>query len=183
MNRHALASFLCLFALAVSLACSGCSVTRHQKPGRSSQLMPASIGLPADYPAGWGMQEMTQPENPIGESRQNAERTTTTVDPKTGVVTVTTDKAETVIGGSQDLAAIIKEKVGADHLRNLVAALLMAVVAWCCRREWPIVAIALGVGAVVVAFFGLGWAIGFAGFSLGGVVIYYAARAKLAPIV
>jgi hypothetical protein len=167
-------------AIAVFAFCGGgCSgVVKHQKGGRASQSLGVSIP-PMDYMGMPPEQFMEQPENPVGESRQAMARTVTTVDPASGVVTSTTEHAETTIGGSQDLAKIIKQKVGADHLRNLIAALLMAAVAWLCRREWPIVGVALGVGAVVVAFFGIAWAVGFAGFGLGAVVIYYAARSQI----
>jgi len=158
-----------LIAAFLFLACIGCNTTRHQKPGRSTQSLPPVATV----------QDMQQPENPTGESRQQAERSVTTIDPKTGVVTVTTDRAETVIGGSQDLAAIVREKVGADHLRNLSLALAMGLIAWILRREWPIVAGVLAVGAIIVAFFGIGWALGFGGFGLGALIAYYVARSQL----
>lgn len=176
-------------ALALTvIALTGCnSVPRHQKGGSSSQWFPSISAMipttqmeapPAD--PGTPMQSMQQPENPEGVSTQTLHRTITTTTPDGAVVT-TVERAETTVGGSQDMVAMIKEAVGADQLRALLLALIMAFAAYLCRREWPFVAVALSVGAVVVAVFGITYALGFGGISLGAVVAYYIARARLAP--
>lgn len=179
MTRQTITALICAFALLVLFALPGCSVTRHQKGGKAGQSLSSPVPVfaaPIHIPAS---QTIEQPENPQGESRQNLARVVTTVDPVSGVITSTSEKAETTIGGSQDLAKIVKEKVGADHLRNLAAALCMGLVAWLMRREWPYLAGALGIGAVFTAFFGLWIALGFAGFVGGGMFVYFAARARI----
>lgn len=175
-----------LLLLALLAGCS--TVPRHQKGGSSGQSFPPVSSFvptfqraapPVEQPA--PMQVMHQPENPEGVSTQSLHRTITTTAPDGSVVT-TVERAETVVGGSQDLTAMIKEAVGVDQLRALLLALIMAFAAYFCRKEWPFVAVALGVGAVVVAVFGVTYAMIFGGVSIGAVISYYIVRAQLAPV-
>jgi hypothetical protein len=179
-------------AICACLALTACKTfPPHQKGGNAAQSLgkaPAAprliIDHPAPRPSEYGFdpaipsQSMQQPENPLGESKQILRRTITTTAP-TGEVVTTVETAETVIGGSQSLADIAKQIMSADHWRNMAVALLMAIIAWYARKEWPTVATVLAVGALIVAFFGLKWALGF-GAAGGGIVIgYYILRAQL----
>ena len=121
-----------------------------------------------------------QPENPEGPSIQKLVRTITTTAP-TGEVVTTVERAETQVGGSQSLADIAKEIMGAEHWRNMAVALLMGIIAWIMRREWPTIAGILAFGAIVVAFFGLQWALAFAGVG-GGIFIGYHLLKSQLPI-
>jgi predicted RND superfamily exporter protein len=175
-----------LAAIALLLALTGCnSIPRPQKGGSSGQSFPpipaSSFVATTQQSAPAPMQIMHQPENPEGVSTQLLHRTVTTTSPDGSVVT-TVERAETTVGGSQDMAAIIKEAVGADQLRALLLALIMGFTAFLCRHPWPFVAVALAVGAVVVAVFGIAYALAFGGIGLGAVVAYYIARAQLAPL-
>jgi hypothetical protein len=177
------------FGFTVALFLAGCtSVPRHQKGGGASQsLSPLSIlripdaRLDVPPPEPGPSQSLSQPENPEGESAQEITRTITTTSPDGSVVT-TVERATTKLGGSQSLTDMIKEAVGADQLRALLLALIMAFTAFLCRHSWPFVAVALAVGAVVVAVFGIAYALAFGGIGLGAVVAYYIARAQLAPL-
>jgi hypothetical protein len=167
--------------LAVSLLAllAGCATKTppHQKGGNAAQSLGSSPPAPAlviEHPA----QSMQQPENPLGESKQVLHRTITTTAP-TGEVVTTVERAETVIGGSQSLADIAKQIMGADHWRNMAVALLMGIVAWIMRREWPTIAGILAFGAIVVAFFGLQYALAFAGVGGGVFLGYHLLRSQL----
>jgi hypothetical protein len=187
-NLLGAAALLCLLV--------GCATSKpppHQKGGSAAQsLGPAPamprLNIPTAQPkladpvfhvpvAGQAMQ---QPENPLGESKQVLHRTITTTAP-TGEVVTTVERAETVIGGSQSLADIAKQIMGAEHWKNMAVALLMGIIAWIMRKEWPTVAGILALGAIVVAFFGLQWALGFAGIG-GGIFIGYHLLKSQLPI-
>lgn len=62
------------------------------------------------------------------------------------------ERATTQIGTSQDLAGIVKAwgAAGAAHYKALVWALALGLAAWrAWKREWPLIAAVLGVGAVL----------------------------------
>ena len=177
--------------LAVSLLAllAGCATKGppHQKGGGGAQ----SLGLPPMPPNlvqvtpqaptlknDTAQQVFWQPENPEGPSIQKLVRTITTTAP-TGEVVTTVERAETQVGGSQSLADIAKEIMGADHWRNMAVALLMGIIAWIMRREWPTIAGILAFGAIVVAFFGLQWALAFAGVGGGVFLGYHILRSQL----
>lgn len=181
----------------IACACLALAACRtgppHQKGGNAAQSLGPAPAMPklniahasprlsdpafAVLPS----QSMQQPENPLGESKQVLRRTITTTAP-TGEVVTTVETAETVIGGSQSLADIAKQIMSADHWRNMAVALLMAIVAWYARREWPTVAVVLAIGAIVVALFGLKWALGFGAMGGGLVVGYYVVRAQFGQL-
>jgi len=181
-------------ALAACLMLAGCLTSKgppHQKGGATAQSLGPAPAMPklnmrtaqpqlADsaFVVPVAGQAMQQPENPLGESKQVLHRTITTTAP-TGEVVTTVERAETVIGGSQSLADIAKQIMGADHWRNMAVALLMGIIAWIMRREWPTIAGILALGAIVVAFFGLQWALGFAGIGGGIFVGYHLLRSQL----
>lgn len=123
-------------------------------------------------------QMLQQPENPEGASVQSLVRTTTTTQPD-GSVTTTIERAETSIGGSQDLADIMKEYLGAEYMKRLSIALIMALIAFKVRREWPIIAGVLAIGALIVAYFGLAYVVAISGAAGGLFVAYYVVKSKL----
>jgi hypothetical protein len=181
-----------LAAIIAVLVLAGCKTggPPHQKGGKAAQSLGPAPAMPQLHIAHTApklanptftvppSQSMQQPENPLGESKQVLRRTITTTAP-TGEVVTTVETAETVIGGSQSLADIAKQIMGAEHWRNMAVALLMAIVAWYARKDWPTVAVILAVGALVVALFGLKWALGFGAAGGGMVIGYYILRAQL----
>jgi hypothetical protein len=163
--------------LAVSLLAllAGCATKTppHQKGGTTAQSLGPAPTMPklkmttaqpqlADsaFVVPVAGQAMQQPENPLGESKQVLHRTITTTAPTGEVV-------------------IAKQVMGADHWRNMAVALLMGIVAWIMRREWPTIAGILAFGAIVVAFFGLQWALAFAGIGGGVFLGYHLLRSQL----
>lgn len=162
---------LTLFALAAGC---GSPVQRHQKGGRTAQ----TLGAP---PAAAPLQTLQQPENPEGRSVQELRRTTTTTAP-TGEVVTTVEVAHTEIGGSQDLAQIIKQAAASDYFRRIALALILAVLAFAVRREWPSLQWVFGLGAVAVAFFGLPVVLVVAGLGGGIVLAYHILSARLRPL-
>lgn len=65
---------------------------------------------------------------------------------------VVTEKATTQIGTSQDLAGILKAwgTAGAAHYKAILWALVLGVAAWrAWKREWPLIAAVLGIGAIL----------------------------------
>ena len=163
------------------LAClPGCSAQpRHQRGGRTAQTLgvtfqdvraPGVSQLPA-------VQTLTQPENPEGESLQELTETTTTTAPSGEVVTVV-KRARTVIGGSQDLADILQEYAATEYARRIALALILGVVAFAVRKEWPSLQWVFGLGAVAVAFFGPLAVLGVAGAAGGLIAAYYIVSAR-----
>lgn len=176
---------LLLLVLAIVWFLSGCGapVQRHQRGGASAQTLGApalDVGRPlAGAPiTGAPRQSMTQPENPEGQSQQEMSRTTTTTHAD-GSVTTTREVAKTVIGGSQSLTDILKAYAAGEYMRRIAIALIMGLVAWLMRKEWPLIAGVLAIGALVVAFFGPGYALAFAGAGAGIYVAYHVVRAQL----
>lgn len=163
-----------LLVLAATLLGGCTNAPRHQRGGSTAQTLgtaPAIRIAPA--------QTLQQPENPEGESRQVIVRTITTTTPAGDTIT-TTEKAETVIGGSQSLADILKEYAAADYIRRLAMALIIAVIAYRVRVEWPTISWGLGIGAAIVAFYGLPAVIGCAVFGGAVFLTYHVVRSKLA---
>lgn len=162
MNAHKRHIFIfiaiLLFAAAMWLMVGCTPVPKHQQGGKSSQSLgtpPRRPTLSTDEipPTQW----MEQPENPEGPSSQILKSTTTLVHPD-GTVETTTSEAETIIGGSQDLGAIIKEYVGTEHFKNLLYALLLGIAAvYVNYKGWPMAAGALCIGAVLTAVSGPVW--------------------------
>ena len=108
---------------------------------------------------------------------QEMRETVTTTTPAGDVVT-TVRTARTVIGGSQDLADIIKEYSASEYTRRLALALVLAVAAFAVRKDWPSLQWVFGAGAVLVAFCGVGWALAILGGAGGVVFAYYATTLK-----
>lgn len=163
----------------VFLTLAGCSaVPKHQKGGWSNQSFPLTpidvATTPLPVPP---MQSMSQPENPEGVSSQLLSRTITTTKPDGSVVT-TVEKAETVVGGSQNMAEIVKEAVGADRLKALLVSFIMLAVAFYLRNEWKFVAGILTIGAAVVAVFGLAFAGWFGSAGIAIFVTYHIVKAQ-----
>ena len=179
-----LRSALAIVALGVVLTLlplllGGCApVQRHQRGGGSSQSLGDARPAPVIAP----YQAMQQPENPEGQSLQELTRTVTTTHAD-GSVTTTREVARTVIGGSQRLADILKEYAKGEYMRRIALALIMGLIAWLLRKEWPLVAGVLGIGALVVAFFGPGWALAFAGAGAGIYVTYYIVSARIGRVI
>jgi hypothetical protein len=182
-----------LVAISLLALLAGCATKTppHQKGGSTAQSLGPAPTMPklnmtttqpqladAAFVVPVAGQAMQQPENPLGESKQVLHRTITTTAP-TGEVVTTVERAETVIGGSQSLADIAKQIMGAEHWRNMAVALLMGIIAWIMRREWPTIAGILAFGAIVVAFFGLQWALAFAGVGGGIFIGYHILRSQL----
>jgi len=72
-----------------------------------------------------------------------------------------TEKATTQIGTAQDLAGIVKTwgAAGAAHSKAILWALLLGLAAWTAwKREWPLIAAVLGIGAVLSLF--IAWWVG-----------------------
>ena len=149
---------LVTLVLVAAFGCANNGATRV-KGGGSSQEFPASdnFGMPAPADASEPAsapavrQSLAQPENPEGESRQKMSEERTEVRPD-GTVIRTVRHASTELGGSQDLAEILKEYAGTEYTRRLLLALLLGAVAWTARREWPVAAGLLAAGAVATAF-------------------------------
>ena len=172
------------FVFLVSL--SGCQMApRHQRGGRTAQTLGFSVTAPATSQPGTShlpaVQTLTQPENPEGESLQELTETTTTTAPSGEVVTVV-KRARTVIGGSQRLADILKEYASTEYARRIALALVLGVVAFAVRKEWPSLQWVFGIGAVAVAFFGPLAVLGVAGAAGGLIVAYYIVTARLAAV-
>lgn len=175
-------SALVLLAVLFLALLAGCSsAPRHQRGGAASQSLglsapvtPRSLAQPGASPvaAAAPAQTLVQPENPEGESMQELRETVTTTTPAGDVVT-TVRTARTVIGGSQDLAEMVKAYAASEYTRRLALALVLAVVAFAVRRDWPSLQWVLGGGAVLVAFCGLGWALAVLGAGGGVVLAYY----------
>lgn len=180
-------SALVLLLILVAVLAAGCaSQPRHQRGGSAAQSLgfsfsPPPAPAPAAQPAP-AVQVLTQPENPDGESMQEIRETTTTTTPTGDVVTVV-KSARTVIGGSQSLAEIAKAYASSEYTRRLALALVLAVVAFAVRREWPSLQWVFGGGAVLVAFCGLGWALAVLGAGGGMVLAYYVTTLKVGPVV
>lgn len=165
-----------IFAIALVLALAGCgTVAKHQKGGITTQ----SLGTPATptAPATPPQQSLAQPENPKEVSTQEIRETVTTTAP-TGEVVTTVKHAKTTLGGSQDLAEIMKEYAASEYTRRIVLALILAGVAYFVRNDWPSLQWVFGIGAVCVAFFGPLAVIGVAGLGAGIVLAYYIVKAK-----
>lgn len=175
------------------LSVSGCARSpRHQKGGTIAQSLgwSSQLGNPGSAPTPQsplaspllgGAQSLTQPENPQGESMQELRETTTTTTPAGDVVTVV-KSARTVIGGSQDLADIMKAYAASEYMRRIALALILAVVAFAVRRDWPSLQWVFGLGAVAVAFFGPLAVLAVAGIGAGIIAAYYIVSAKLAAL-
>ena len=169
----------------ILVAAYGCArPTAHQKGGKIAQSLgePAYSDVlprPAVAPA-VPSQSLVQPENPAGESRQSISETTTTTKPD-GTVVTTVKKADSVIGGSQDLADIIGAYMKGEYMRRLMIALGLAVLAWKLKEEWPVVAVILGSGAAAVVILGEIWTL-VAACLAGGVFIAYHALKPRLPI-
>lgn len=140
------------------LALAGCATPKHQQGGSASTQMPMLAN-----------QSFTQPENPEGSSKIAFEERNTKHHPD-GTIEINERKSATEIGGSQDLATIIKEAARAGMLRNAIVGLfllLLGVVA--ISQGWPIV------GAVVLAggvsAFWLWW-IGLAVTGVGAAIVF-----------
>lgn len=169
---------------------TGCARTPcHQKGGTIAQslgwsLAPPGLGAltppPPASPSMGGAQSLTQPENPQGESMQELRETTTTT--PTGEVVTVVRSARTVIGGSQDLADMIKAYAASEYMRRLALALILAVMAFAVRREWPSLQWVFGLGAVAVAFFGPVAVLTVAGLGAGILAAYYIVSAKFAAL-
>lgn len=169
---------LMLFVIVVAALLMSCnSPARHQRGGTTTQ----TLGAPAPAPVHAPAQTLVQPENPEGESRQIIVRTITTTTPAGDTVT-TTEKAETVIGGSQDLVGILKAYGQTEYMRRLVLALVLGVIAYRVRVEWPVASWGLAIGSVLVGFFGMTAAIATAVFGTTVFVTYYVVRAQRGAI-
>lgn len=180
-------SALVLLAVLWLALLAGCATApRHQRGGAASQSlghsatvtprMPSSPGASPAAPAG-PAQTLVQPENPEGESMQEMRETVTTTTPAGDVVT-TVRTARTVIGGSQSLSDIMKAYAASEYTRRLALALVLAVVAFAVRKDWPSLQWVFGGGAVLVAFCGLGWALAILGAGGGVVLAYYLTTLK-----
>lgn len=158
------------------LAITGCRTPAvHQKGGTASQsLGTSSVVLPAT-PA---TQTLAQPENPKEVSTQEMSETTTTTAP-TGEVVTTVKRAKTVLGGSQDLAEIMKEYAGSEYVKRIALALILVGAAFIARKEWPSLQWVLGLGAVAVAFFGPVAVLTVAGLGAGIIFAYYVVKAQV----
>lgn len=173
MKTHLINALLVLGMAACLAFLSACaSAPRHQRGGTTSQ----TLGTPAPVIA--PSQALQQPENPEGESRQVIVRTITTTTPAGDTVT-TTEKAETVIGGSQDLADMLKAYAATEYMRRIALALILGVIAFRVRNEWPLASWGLGIGAVAVAFFGLPAVIATATFGVTVYVVYHVVRSQI----
>jgi hypothetical protein len=171
-----------LWAVLLLALLTGCpTAPRHQKGGGGAQTLgpapmpptlvqvqPRAVALKGDT----AQQVFWQPENPEGPSVQKLVRTITTTAP-TGEVVTTVERAETQVGGSQSLADIAKQVMGAEHWKNMAVALLMAGIAWALRKQWPTPAGVLALGAIIVAFFGIKWALAVGGLSAGVFLGYH----------
>jgi hypothetical protein len=187
MIRAALA-MICVSVPMLSLAVlfgGGCKTAppSHQKGGSTMQSLSHLLSADQEYSVPAPLpnaptQILQQPENPEGTSVQSLVRTTTTTQPD-GSVTTTTERAETSIGGSQDLADIIKEYLGAEYMKRLSIALIMALIAFKVRREWPMIAGVLAIGALIVAYFGLAYVVAISSAAGGLFVAYYVVKSKL----
>jgi hypothetical protein len=143
----------CLILMLVLLL-AGCKTT-IQQGGASAQSIPLAT------------QTMSQPENPAGSSEQQFVRVTQHPDG-----TVITERATTVLGGSQDMAAIVKAYGTVGMLKGLLLALCLSVggiVAM--SRGWPVLGLVLALGAASSIF--VAWWAGL--LSVGAAfLIYYA---------
>jgi len=158
---------LCV-AILPALFLNACATPRHQKGGQTSQ----SLGTPAVYePATPATQTLAQSENPKEVSTQEIRETVTTTAP-TGEVVTTVKHAKTTLGGSQDLAEIMKEYTGSEYVKRIALALILGCIAFAVRKEWPSLQWVFGLGAVAVAFFGPIAVIAVAGIG-GGIVFAY----------
>lgn len=157
-------SFLRLVILVTLILVSafGCGNPKaaKQRGGGTSQgfVTDGDFGVPAPpdvAPApSMGMkQSLAQPENPEGESRQTMSEERTEVRPD-GTVVRTVRKASTELGGSQDVADILKAYASGEYAKRMLLALFLGALAWFGRREWPVAAGVLAAGAVATAFFG-----------------------------
>lgn len=179
--------FILCVVLIVCLLTGCSSPPRHQRGGRAAQSLGFTPPVtPRSQPAAGASpipasQTLTQPENPEGESVQEIRETTTTTTPAGEVVTVV-KSARTVIGGSQDLADIMQEYAASEYARRIALALILGVIAFAVRREWPSLQWVFGVGAVAVAFFGPFAVLAVAGLGTGIVLAYYIVSAKLAAL-
>jgi hypothetical protein len=139
---------LVLTTLLFAVGCGGRAMLAKTKGGGSEQGFPA----PADVP---GMsQRLEQPENPEGKSAQTMAEERTEIRPD-GTVIRTVRTASTELGGSQDVADILRAYLGGEHFKRVALGLLLGLLAWLGRREWPVAAGVLALGAVATAFFGL----------------------------
>ncbi len=175
-----------ILAVVFLAALAGCSsAPRHQRGGSTAQTLGFSVTPRPSAQPGQShapvMQTLTQPENPEGESMQEMRETTTTTAPTGEVVTVV-KSARTVIGGSQDFADIMKAYAASEYTRRIALALILAVIAFAVRREWPSLQWVFGLGAVAVAFFGPLVVLSVAGLGVGIVGAYYIVSAKVAPL-
>ena len=182
-------SALVLLAVLFLALLAGCaSAPRHQRGGAASQSLglspavtPRSLPLPGASPVAQSAapaQTLVQPENPEGESMQELRETVTTTTPAGDVVT-TVRTARTVIGGSQSLTDIMRAYAASEYTRRLALALVLAVVAFAVRRDWPSLQWVFGLGAVIVAFYGLAAVLAVAGAAGGIVVAYYIVSARI----
>lgn len=161
-------------------AVAGCKTApRHQRGGSASQSL--GVTRPASPALEQSQQTLTQPENPEGESEQELTETTTTTAPSGEVVTVV-KRARTVIGGSQDFADIVKEYAASEYARRIALALVLGVIAFAARKEWPSLQWVFGVGAVAVAFFGPALVLAVSGVGVGIIVAYYIVSARFAVL-
>jgi len=140
--------------LLIALLMTGCKTT-IQQGGASAQSVPMAT------------QTMSQPQNPAGSSEQQFVRVTQHLDG-----TVVTERATTVLGGSQDMAAILKAYGTADMLKGLLLAVCLAVGAIVSMsRGWPVLGLVLAFGAAASIF--VAWWAGL--LSVGAAfLIYYA---------
>jgi preprotein translocase subunit SecF len=174
MNRHqqdlaASAVFgliLCIAIVTVTLLLFGCQ-TPHQRGGGSEVVAP-SIHVP--------IIRVVQPENPLGASGSTFEEVTTTTAPD-GTRVETKRIITTEVGGSQDLAKIIKEAAAAKHTRSILMAVGLLLAAWWMyRHQWPLVAAILAVGAVVAISFGWAWGLAAIGAAAIAAMAYWKSK-------
>jgi hypothetical protein len=128
---------------------------RYQKGGTTVQSFPATVAtaLAPAAPVEGQSQSLAQPENAQGNSKQDMTEEKTVVHPD-GTVEQTRRTAGTVIGGSQSLTDILKVYGESKYFQRLALAVMLGMAAWYFRIEWPVVASALALGAILTAFFG-----------------------------
>lgn len=145
---------------------TGCTTPKHQEGGYSTLRLGQEV-----------TQGMRQPQNPEGPSRQAWEEVRT-IHHNDGSVEVFRRAATTDIGGSQDLAKIIKAYANLDLIQKSGMALILALFAWMAwRRQWPILALACLTGSFVSILTPFYWLGAFV--ALIGVGVYYGTKLRV----
>ena len=158
-----------LLVAIAALLLAGCLST-HQKGGAARHSMP---------PPPAAIAELQQPENPQGPSTQRVENVRTTIHPD-GTVVVEGAKAETTIGGSQDLSKIVKAAATATNARKAAKGILLLLLAFVLlKKGWPTPALFAVFGSVT-AFITFWW-LGPLVFAVGLGVIYGHEVRKIVP--